>query len=65
MRSATSTASTRRYFARKHSPAAQASAPSRESAYRGALALWDSAHPDATFVERDREALRLRRVHKV
>jgi len=65
MRSATSTASTRRYFARKHSPAAQASAPSRESAYRGALALWDSAHPEATYVERDRVAMRLRREYKV
>lgn len=65
MRSTASVASTRRYFARKNAPSSQAAVPSRESAYRGALALWDSTHPDATFAERDREALRLRRVHKV
>lgn len=65
MRSADSTESTRRYFARKNAPASQAAAPSRESAYRGALALWDAAHPNATYVERDRVAMRLRREYKV
>lgn len=65
MRSAASIASTQRYFARRNAPAAAASFASRESAYRGALALWDRAHPEATYVERDNEARRLRRVHKV
>lgn len=65
MRSAASVESTRRYFARRNAPDAAASMASRESAYRGALALWCAAHPEATFVERDAEARRLRRVHKV
>lgn len=38
---------------------------SQESSYKGALALWDLANPNATYSERDTEALRLRRVHKV
>ena len=65
MRSAASVESTRRYFARRNAPAAAASLPSRESAYRGALALWDRAHPEATYVERDAEARRLRRLRRV
>lgn len=65
MRSAASVESTRRYFARRNAPDAAASMASRESAYRGALALWDAAHPDSTYVDREAEARRLRRVHKV
>lgn len=60
-----SAVATRRYFARRNAPAAAAAAPSRESAYRGALALWDAAHPNATYVERDAEARRLRNRFKV
>lgn len=65
MRSAASVESTRRYFARRNAPAAAASMASRESAYRGALALWLAENPLATCHELDAQARRLRRVHKV
>lgn len=65
MRSAASVESTRRYFARRNAPAATVSMASRESAYRGALALWEREHPEATHVEHDAAVRRLARAYKV